>query len=449
MKTSALGLLRYSAQSCKSWRLDLDHLQVVGYVVSRSPDRVWQHLSYNRIWVEMGQKTISGQSFVALRTIRDNPTAALVLEDGTIYTGFGFGAAVTNVGEVCFNTSMTGYQEIMTDPSYAGQIINFTFPHIGNVGTNNKDFETATPAALGMIVRQPVTNPASWRSDTGLNDWLVTHNLPGIAGIDTRALTRRIRDLGAPRGALCHAPDGQIDTDALVKMAKAWPGLKDMDLAKSVTAPATAAWDEGSWLYQSASHQTTTAKYKVVAMDFGCKHNILRCLQDAGCAVTIVPADTSADAILAMQPDGVFLSNGPGDPAATAAYAGKEIAKLIDANMPIFGICIGHQLMALALGAKTHKMARGHRGANHPVRDLETGKIEITSQNHGFAVDPNSLPDNVEVTHVSLFDQSIEGLRHKTKPAFCVQYHPESSPGPHDSRYLFDRFTTLMETTRA
>jgi len=248
---------------------------------------------------------------------------------------------------------------------------------------------------------------------------------------------------------LCHAPNGNIDTGALGEMAKSWPGLKNMDLAKSVTLPDTTSWDEGSWQYDSSSHQVTPVKFNVVAMDFGCKHNILRCLQDAGCTVTVVPADTSADSIMALQPDGVFLSNGPGDPAATADYAGGEIAKLIAANMPIFGICIGHQLMALALGAKTHKMARGHRGANHPVRDLQTGKIEITSQNHGFAVDPDSLPADLEVTHISLFDQSIEGLRHKTKPAFCVQYHPESSPGPHDSRYLFERFTHLMETTRS
>jgi carbamoyl-phosphate synthase small subunit len=397
----------------------------------------------------MAQKTFSGHDFDALCANRDNPTAALVLEDGTTFTGFGFGAAAINVGEVCINTSMTGYQEIMTDPSYASQIVNFTFPHIGNVGANVKDLETAMPAALGMIVRQPVTNPASWRAETSLGDWLVSHNLPGISGIDTRALTRRIRDFGAPRGALCHSPAGHIDLAALQTMAQQWPGLKNMDLAKSVTLPETAAWDQGSWQYQSASHQITAPKFNVVAVDFGCKHNILRCLQDAGCAVTVVPADTSADAILAQRPNGVFLSNGPGDPAATADYAGAEIAKLIEANMPVFGICIGHQLMALALGAKTHKMARGHRGANHPVRDLQTGKIEITSQNHGFAVDPDSLPADLEITHISLFDQSIEGLKHKTKPAFCVQYHPESSPGPHDSRYLFERFTHLMETTRS
>jgi carbamoyl-phosphate synthase small subunit len=397
----------------------------------------------------MGQKTISGHNFDALRANRDSPTALLILEDGTVFTGFGFGAAAANVGEVCFNTSMTGYQEIMTDPSYAGQIITFTFPHIGNVGTNSKDLETTTPVALGIVVRQPVTNPASWRADSSLDNWLLAHNLPGISGIDTRALTRRIRDLGAPRGALCHAPDGKIDAGALCEMAKSWPGLKNMDLAKSVTLPCTTSWDEGSFSYHNSAHQVKPAKFNVVAMDFGCKHNILRCLKDAGCAVTLVPADTSAASIMARQPDGVFLSNGPGDPAATASYAGAEIAKLIANNMPVFGICIGHQLMALALGAKTHKMARGHRGANHPVKDLQTGKIEITSQNHGFVVDHDSLPADIEVTHISLFDQSIEGLRHKTKPAFCVQYHPESSPGPHDSRYLFERFTQLMETTRS
>ena len=397
----------------------------------------------------MGQKPTSGHNFDALRGNRDSPTALLILEDGTVFPGFGFGAAATNVGELCFNTSMTGYQEIMTDPSYAGQIITFTFPHIGNVGTNSKDLETTTPAALGIVVRQPVTNPANWRADSSLDDWLHANNLPGISGIDTRALTRRIRDLGAPRAALCHAPNGKIDAGALSEMVKSWPGLKKMDLAKSVTLPCTTSWDEGTFQYNNSAHQVTTAKFNVVAMDFGCKYNILRCLKDAGCAVTVVPADTSADTIMARQPDGVFLSNGPGDPAATASYAGAEIAKLIANNMPVFGICIGHQLMALALGAKTYKMARGHRGANHPVRDLQTGKIEITSQNHGFVVDHNSLPADIEVTHISLFDQSIEGLRHKTKPAFCVQYHPESSPGPHDSRYLFERFTHLMETTRA
>jgi carbamoyl-phosphate synthase small subunit len=362
-----------------------------------------------------------------------------------VFRGHGFGAATTNVGEVCFNTSMTGYQEIMTDPSYAGQIITFTFPHIGNVGANPDDHETAAPTALGMITRQLPTDPASWRSEATLTDWMARHGLPGIAGIDTRALTRHIRDAGAPNGVLCHAPDGKFDIEALTAMAREWPGLAGMDLAIEVTRDAETAWQEGSWDIATSTHRATTPKHRVVAMDFGCKHNILRCLTDAGCDVTVVPAETDAATILAMKPDGVFLSNGPGDPAATADYAARQIASLIDADMPVFGICIGHQLMALAMGATTHKMERGHRGANHPVKDLATGKIEITSQNHGFVVDPDSLPEPLEVTHLSLFDGSIEGLRHRDKPAFCVQYHPESSPGPHDSRYLFDRFTALMD----
>ena len=393
----------------------------------------------------MAQNSNSGRNDAAPRPRRTTPTAVLVLSDGSVFEGIGFGATATNVGEVCFNTSMTGYQEIMTDPSYAGQIITFTFPHIGNVGANAKDLETVKVAALGMITRQLPTNPASWRSESPLQEWLEANNLPGIAGIDTRALTRRIRDAGAPHGVLCHNPDGEFDIPALTKMAAEWPGLAGMDLAIKVTGDAPAGWNEGSWDFIAASHLDTTARHKVVAMDFGCKQNILRCLTDAGCDVTVVPAGTDADTIMSLEPDGVFLSNGPGDPAATAGYAAKQISKLIDADLPVFGICIGHQLMALAMGATTRKMDRGHRGANHPVKDLATGTIEITSQNHGFVVDQDTLPDILEVTHVSLFDGSVEGLRHKTKPAFCVQYHPESSPGPHDSRYLFDRFTALMD----
>jgi carbamoyl-phosphate synthase small subunit len=393
----------------------------------------------------MAQNTNSGRSGAAPTTGWANPTAVLVLGDGSVFRGYGFGAPTTNVGEVCFNTSMTGYQEIMTDPSYAGQIVTFTFPHIGNVGANPDDHETTAPAALGMITRQLPTDPANWRSQATLTDWMERHGLPGIAGIDTRALTRHIRDAGAPNGVLCHAPDGKFDIESLTVMAREWPGLAGMDLAIEVTRDAEASWQEGSWDLETSTHRATTPKHRVVAMDFGCKHNILRCLTDAGCDVTVVPAETDAATILAMKPDGVFLSNGPGDPAATADYAATQIASLIDADMPIFGICIGHQLMALAMGATTHKMERGHRGANHPVKDLATGKIEITSQNHGFVVDPDSLPDSLEVTHLSLFDGSIEGLRHRERPAFCVQYHPESSPGPHDSRYLFDRFTALMD----
>jgi len=393
----------------------------------------------------MAQNTKAGRAGAAPTTGWTKPTAVLVLGDGSVFEGYGFGAAATNVGEVCFNTSMTGYQEIMTDPSYAGQIITFTFPHIGNVGANPDDHETSAPAALGMITRQLPTDPANWRSEATLTDWMERHSLPGIAGIDTRALTRRIRDGGAPNGVLCHAPDGKFDIEALTATAREWPGLAGMDLAIEVTRDAETTWQEGSWDIATSTHRTTTPKHRVVAMDFGCKHNILRCLTDAGCDVTVVPAETDAATILAMKPDGVFLSNGPGDPAATANYAAMQIAGLIDAGMPIFGICIGHQLMALAMGATTQKMERGHRGANHPVKDLATGQIEITSQNHGFVVDPDSLPRSLEVTHLSLFDGSIEGLRHRDKPAFCVQYHPESSPGPHDSRYLFDRFTALME----
>ena len=393
----------------------------------------------------MAPNTNSGRTQAAPRAASSRPTAVLVLSDGSVFKGRGFGAAVTNVGEVCFNTSMTGYQEIMTDPSYAGQIITFTFPHIGNVGANGKDHETGVPCALGMITRQLPTAPANWRSESSLEAWMVAHDLPGIAGVDTRALTRRIRDAGAPTGVICHDPDGVFDIDALAAQARDWPGLAGMDLAIEVTRDAEAAWDEGSWDFLSATHLATDAAHRVVAMDFGCKDNILRCLTDAGCDVTVVPAETKADTILAMKPDGVFLSNGPGDPAATGGYAAGEISAIIDSGLPVFGICIGHQLMALAMGASTTKMERGHRGANHPVKDLATGRIEITSQNHGFVVDPDSLPDTLQVTHLSLFDGSIEGLRHREKPAFCVQYHPESSPGPHDSRYLFDRFTALME----
>ena len=376
-------------------------------------------------------------------------TAILLLEDGTAFYGTGFGAETTNVGEICFNTSMTGYQEIMTDPSYAGQIITFTFPHIGNTGTNGDDVETIQPAALGMIVRNDVTQPSNWRQDSHLHSWLKQHGLPGISGIDTRALTRTIRDNGAPKGVLCHRADGQFDLPALQKLVTDWPGLKGMDLASVVSTKKDFTWSTGSFDLETNSAPDRKEGLHVVAMDFGCKQNILRCLVDAGCIVDVVSASASADDILARKPDGIFLANGPGDPAATAEFAVPEIKKLIDSNVPIFGICIGHQLLALAMGGSTGKMARGHRGANHPVRDLTTGQIEITSQNHGFCVDPDSLPENVEITHISLFDESVEGLRHKDKPVFCVQYHPESSPGPHDSRHLFQRFVEMMKANNA
>ena len=374
------------------------------------------------------------------------PTAVLVLEDGRHFFGYGFGAEACTVGEICFNTSMTGYQEIMTDPSYAGQIITFTFPHIGNVGTNPNDIETGMPASLGMIVRNRVTDPSNWRATDHLDSWLNSHGLPGISGIDTRALTRIIRAEGAPNGVLCHRADGQFDIDALAQMARDWPGLNGMDLASTVSTETPHHWQQTSFDLAANSASDSPGHRHVVAVDFGCKQNILRCLVDAGCHVDVVPATTSANDILARSPDGIFLANGPGDPAATGQYAVSELQTLISSGIPIFGICIGHQLLALALGGRTEKMDIGHRGANHPVRDLETGQIEITSQNHGFKVDPDSLPDDVMVTHLSLFDGSVEGLKHKSKPVFSVQYHPESSPGPHDSRHLFDRFVSLIDS---
>ena len=380
------------------------------------------------------------------------PTALLMLDDGSLFYGRGFGAETTGVGEVCFNTSMTGYQEIITDPSYAGQLITFTFPHIGNTGTNDSDIETGQPFALGIIIRNEVTSPSSWRTTSDLQSWMKTHNLPGIAGIDTRALTRNIRDNGAPKGVLCHRQDGKFDLERLKKMVENWPGLNGMDLASKVSTEGGYGWNGGVFDLSAncfPAADTRTARHKVVAVDYGCKRNILRCLTAVGCDVEVMPATTSAAEILAHCPDGIFLANGPGDPAATAAYAKEEITVLLNANIPIFGICIGHQLLALAFGGTTVKMDKGHRGANHPVRDLMTGRIEITSQNHGFMVVEDSLPEELEVSHVSLFDGSVEGLRHKYKPVFCVQYHPESSPGPRDSRYLFDRFATLMDAPKA
>lgn len=374
--------------------------------------------------------------------------ALLLLDNGTVFYGYGFGAETESVGELCFNTSMTGYQEIMTDPSYAGQIINFTFPHIGNVGTNPLDMETDKPSALGLVTRNQITSPSNWRSTQPFSKWLEIHNLPGISGIDTRALTRQIRDEGAKTALLSYRKNGVFDLPAISAKTSDWPGLEGMDLAKLVTRPALANWS-GSLFhfdFEPATGHNKSVQHKVVALDFGAKHNILRCLESAGCEVIVLPADSSADEVLAQKPDGVFLSNGPGDPAATAEYAGSEIRTLVETGIPIFGICIGHQLLALAMGGNTSKMDTGHRGANHPVKDLKTGQIEITSQNHGFVVNEASLPECLEVTHRSLFDSSVEGLRHKTLPVFSVQYHPESSPGPHDSRNLFYRFTSLMKS---
>ena len=374
----------------------------------------------------------------------ENATAIIVFADGKTFYGKGLGAEVTAVGEICFNTSLTGYQEIMTDPSYAGEIITFTFPHIGNVGTNNEDIETITPAARGAILREDITSQSSWRAAQHFNEWLKTHNLAGICGIDTRAMTRHIRDNGAPNAVICHKADGKFDLDALKKQAAEWPGLEGMDLAKEVSCTQTYTWDETNWDLESGYGKQTNPEFHVVAMDFGAKRNILRCLASAGCKVTVVPGNTTAEDILKHKPDGVFLSNGPGDPAATGEYAVPTIKTLLDKNIPVFGICLGHQMLALALGGKTEKMHLGHRGANHPVQDLMTKKVEITSQNHGFMVLPDSLPDDVEVTHVSLFDKTNEGIKHKTKPAFSVQYHPEASPGPQDSHYLFGRFMDMI-----
>jgi len=378
-----------------------------------------------------------------------NASAVIVLADGSVFYGQGIGAQTKTVGEICFNTSMTGYQEILTDPSYAGQIINFTFPHIGNVGTNDEDIETINPAARGCILREAITDEESWRANKHFDAWLKAYNLPGICGIDTRALTRRIRDIGAPNGVLCHQADGKFDLEALKKEAAQWPGLEGMDLAKEVSCTQTYKWDETTWSLKDGYGKQEKPAYHIVAIDYGAKRNILRCLANSGCKVTVVPGNASAEDILAHKPDGVFLSNGPGDPAATGQYAVPVIKSLLEKNMPIFGICLGHQMLALALGGKTKKMHQGHRGANQPVKDLTTGKVEITSQNHGFCVMPETLPANAEVTHVSLFDGSNEGLRLKDKPAFSVQYHPEASPGPQDSHYLFGRFFDMIKESKA
>ncbi len=378
-----------------------------------------------------------------------NATGAIVLADGKVFWGKGFGASSEAVGEICFNTSITGYQEILTDPSYAGQIINFTFPHIGNVGTNSEDIETVNPASRGLIVREDITSPSSWRAQKHFNDWLKSHNLPGVCGIDTRALTRLIRDGGAPTGVIAHNPDGKFDLEALHRKAQEWPGLEGMDLAKDVSCTQTYKWDEAQWVLGKGYAKQTNPKYKVVAVDYGAKRNILRCLAAAGCEVTVVPGNSKFEDIMTHKPDGVFLSNGPGDPAATGEYAVPVIKELLAKNIPVFGICLGHQMLALALGGETTKMNLGHRGANQPVKDLMTGKVEITSQNHGFHVISESLPENVEVTHISLFDGSNEGLRVKGKPVFSVQYHPEASPGPQDSHHLFERFVENIKNSKA
>jgi carbamoyl-phosphate synthase small subunit len=380
------------------------------------------------------------------------PTALLVLADGTVLEGFGLGAPGLAVGEVCFNTAMTGYEEILTDPSYAGQIITFTFPHIGNVGTNDEDIETvnmaATPGARGVILRTDITQPSNFRATRHLDQWLKARGIIGLCGLDTRALTALIREKGMPNAVIAHDPSGKFDMDALKKEAREWPGLVGMDLVPMVTSAQRFSWDETPWQWGKGYGRMDKPEFHVVALDYGIKRNILRLLASTGCKVTVVPAKTSAEDIFALKPDGVFLSNGPGDPAATGQYAVPVIKKLIDSGTPTFGICLGHQMLGIAVGGKTMKMHQGHHGANHPVQDMTTGKVEITSMNHGFAVDKDSLPKNVEQTHVSLFDGSNCGIALKDRPVFSVQYHPEASPGPRDSHYLFTRFVELMRARR-
>jgi carbamoyl-phosphate synthase small subunit len=376
---------------------------------------------------------------------KPHPTACLALADGTFFYGIGFGAPGIRVAELCFNTAMTGYQEIMTDPSYAGQVITFTFPHIGNVGVNPEDDETGDPVAEGMVVKWSPTTASNWRAAEELSDWLAKRGRVAIGGIDTRRLTRAIRQQGAPHVALAYDPNGQFDTADLVEKARTFAGLEGVDLAKDVTCAQSYRWNELRWAWPEGYAPQKKPKHRVVALDYGAKRNILRCLASAGCDVTVLPATATAEDVLAHKPDGVFLSNGPGDPAATGAYAVPMIQQILDTtDLPIFGICLGHQMLALALGAQTIKMNHGHHGANHPVKDLDSGKVEITSMNHGFAVDSQTLPEDVVETHVSLFDGSNCGLRLRDRAVFSVQHHPEASPGPQDSFYLFESFASSM-----
>lgn len=380
--------------------------------------------------------------------LQDGADAVLVLADGTIFQGKGFGAhnkAV--VGELCFSTGMTGYQETLTDPSFARQIITFTFPHIGNVGTNSEDDEAPEMAALGLVIKEDVTAPSSWRAHESLDQWLRRHGRSGISGIDTRAITRLLRDKGPQTAVLSFPENGEIDYASLLKLARDWPGLEGMDLVEEVAQPAR-HWEKTIW-NGTYPERKNEKKRRVVALDYGTKDNILRCLVAAGCDVQVLPGTATGPEILALDPEGVFLSNGPGDPAATAPYAVPAIQAVLEADIPVFGICLGHQLLAQALGGRTYKLEQGHRGANQPVKDLTTGKVEITSQNHGFAVDEKSLPDHVRITHISLFDGSNEGIASLTKEAFSVQYHPEASPGPSDSFYLFERFVAMMDRRAA
>ena len=383
----------------------------------------------------------------------DRPhTAAVVLANGLIIQGDGIGATGEATGEVCFNTAITGYEEILTDPSYAGQIITFTFPHIGNVGANPEDIETTNLASVsgvrGCILHASVTGPSNYRAAQDLDRWLNSRGIIGITGVDTRALTMLIRESGMPNAIIAHNPNGVFDFDALTAKARACPSMEGAELARIVTSAQSYQWSERVWTWNRGFAEQEDPEFHVVAIDYGIKRNILRCLASAGCRVTVLPADATAQDVLRRKPDGVFLSNGPGDPAATGEYALPVIRKIIDADMPLFGICLGHQLLGLALGGRTIKMPHGHHGANHPVMDYTTGKVEITSMNHGFAVERESLPNTVEETHVSLFDGSNCGIRLKGRPVFSVQYHPEASPGPQDSHYLFIRFVNMMRERR-
>jgi carbamoyl-phosphate synthase small subunit len=389
----------------------------------------------------------------------EGATGVLVLSDGTVLSGIGVGHVGEALGEVCFNTAMTGYQEVLTDPSYMAQIVTFTFPHVGNVGVNLADteqfgreggFGEGRTTARGAIFRDVPTAAANWRAGQGasgqLDSWMKARGVVGLAGVDTRKLTKRIRDQGMPHGVIAHDPEGRFDIDGLVARAREWSGIVGLDLAKEATTLQSFTFDEGLWSWPEGYAQPRPEpKYEVAVLDYGIKRNILRALTSIGAKATVLPASTTAEEVLARGPDGILLSNGPGDPSATGDYAVPEIRKLVDSGKPVFGICLGHQMLSLALGAKTIKMDQGHHGANHPVKDLETGKVEIVSMNHGFTVDRSGLPEAVQETHVSLFDGTNAGIRLKDRPVFSVQHHPEASPGPTDSLYLFDRFASLMD----
>jgi carbamoyl-phosphate synthase small subunit len=384
----------------------------------------------------------------------EKSTALLVLADGTVIEGKGIGATGEVQAEVVFNTALTGYEEILTDPSYLGQIVTFTFPHIGNIGTNEEDIEDLTPAArhgaVGVIFKADITEPSNYRAAKHLDAWLKARGIIGLCGIDTRALTAWIRENGSPNAVIAHDPNGVFDVDTLKAEAKAWSGLEGLDLAKIASSGQSSQWTQTPWIWNEGYGElgAADAKYHVVCLDYGVKRNILRLFAGLDCKVTVMPATASAEDVLAVKPDGIFLSNGPGDPAATGTYAVPVIQTLIKTDIPVFGICLGHQMLGLALGAKTEKMHQGHHGANHPVKDHTTGKVEIVSMNHGFAVDTKSLPEGVEETHVSLFDGTNCGLRVSGKQIFSVQHHPEASPGPQDSHYLFRRFINMVRAKK-